>query len=297
MNEVKIFFIILGTFFMREQPSLVAEKSIVAIDPLKKEVIITQQNLISATDIKDVSQTEEYQILKGNGLNWVKELESFRNKKISIEDKEGKVSAILSFNYDEPKDLEAINISYSKDFFHVFQEENLEVLTGKHQIEEADLLFSSQTPFSFSISIFEEWIDPKSEKVLFNQELLNQPLVRKKSDDIKGRTYTQVDNFPEVDEKPSFTKNGLTLFFAEDQDFALVNDNEEIEVKYLDNNTVLVPIPEGLQNIQQLKKGDNYFVYKVDEIGNTMTLIPSDKFGKVSSEEEIYFSIFSEQDN
>lgn len=59
MNEVKIFFIIIGTFFMREQPTLVAEKAIISIDPQKKEVVITQHNLISTSEEQDVSKTEE----------------------------------------------------------------------------------------------------------------------------------------------------------------------------------------------------------------------------------------------
>jgi hypothetical protein len=115
MEVIKIIYIILGTFFMREQPGLIAEKATVTVDPIKKEVVIFQENLISATDIKDVKQTEEYRKLTANELNWVKELEPFQNKTLTFEEKDGKINAKLSFNYADPKDLAGIHIGFDKN--------------------------------------------------------------------------------------------------------------------------------------------------------------------------------------
>ena len=82
MNEVKIFFIIIGTFFMREQPSLVAEKAVISVDPIKKQVVIVQKNLISTVEEQSVAKTEEFQKLKNKELHWVNDLNVFKTKKL-----------------------------------------------------------------------------------------------------------------------------------------------------------------------------------------------------------------------
>jgi hypothetical protein len=83
----------------------------------------------------------------------------------------------------------------------------------------------------------------------------------------------------------------LKIFFAEDQDFALINEEIEIEVKYFDNNTVMIPMTE---DIGPLKKGDNYFIYKVYNDMNGVGLIPSAKNGKILSKNEIYLAMPTE---
>src|SRR5690606_27935811 len=114
MNEVKIFFIIIGTFFMREQPSLVAEKAVISVDPIKKQVVIVQKNLISTVEEQSVPKTEEFQKLKNKELHWVNDLNVFKNKEVSIQENGNSVSLTVSFTYDKPEDLSIINIDYSE---------------------------------------------------------------------------------------------------------------------------------------------------------------------------------------
>lgn len=289
MEVIKIIYIILGTFFMREQPGLIAEKATVTVDPIKKEVVIFQENLISATDIKDVKQTEEYRKLAANELNWVKELEPFQNKTLTFEEKDGKINAKLSFNYADPKDLAGIHIGFDKNEFNVFQEEKLSPLTGENRVEEPYLIYGSKTPFSFKVDVFNEWLEPNSQTATFNQEFVNQPLVAKKSDDIKGKSLIQMPSGTQPGTNPA--GEALKIFFAEDQDFALINEEIEIEVKYFDNNTVMIPMTE---DIGPLKKGDNYFIYKVYNDMNGVGLIPSAKNGKILSKNEIYLAMPTE---
>ena len=281
MEEVKIFFIILGTFFMREQPSLVAQKATISVDPLKREILIVQENLLSTTDVKDVVQTEEYQKIKANQINWVEELEGFKNKRVDFEESGETVNARISFNYTDPKELSTINIASHQNSFSVFQDEKLAPLTGEHYVEEPYLVFSSKSPFSFTVGIFDEWLDPDSDAAMFIEEFTNQPLVAKKSDVIKGKTFTQTPTVSSSGNKSSNSEKGFKIFFAEDQDFALINDELEIEVNYLDNNTVLIPVT---QDIGPLKKGDNYFEYVIDKNSDGLALIPLDKSGKKKSE-------------
>lgn len=291
MNEVKIFFIIIGTFFMREQPTLVAEKAIISIDPQKKEVVITQHNLISTSEEQDVSKTEELLKLKNKEINWVEELTPFKNKSLQVQENGNSVSLTLSFQYDDPKDLEAINIGYNDSEYSVFLEEKLVAKSGNSQISEPYVLFKENAPFSFEVGIFDEWLDPNSTTPKFNPEFIGQPLVMKKSDAIKGKSLSQISEAAKYGTPPSYVKNGLNLFFAEDQDFLLLNEEVELEVSYLDNNTVLIPIEDAGINVAGLNKGDNYFVYQVDEMNGNLTLLPSDKSGNILKDKQpLYFS-------
>ena len=291
MNEVKIFFIIIGTFFMREQPSLVAEKAVISVDPIKKQVVIVQKNLISTTEEPSVQKTEEFQKLKNKELNWENELNIFKNKEISIQENGNSVSLTVSFNYDKPEDLSIINIDYNESKFATFIDEKIKGLTGDFQIEEPYLVFKDNKPFSFEVGIYDEWLESETAPLRFSQEFIGQPLVMKKSDAIKGKVLTQTANASTYGSKPSYIDNGLNLFFAEDQDFVLLNEETEIEVSYFDNNTLLIPINETNGTIKGLNKGDNYFVFQMDDMNNNLTLLPSDKNGKIlENKKPLYFS-------
>ncbi|WP_313367024.1 hypothetical protein [Sphingobacterium mizutaii] len=296
MNEVKIFFIIIGTFFMREQPSLVAEKAVISVDPIKKQVVIVQKNLISTVEEQSVAKTEEFQKLKNKELHWVNDLNVFKNKEVSIQENGNSVSLTVSFTYDKPEDLSIINIDYSESKFSTFIDEKIKGLTGDFQIEEPYLVFKGNTPFSFEVSIYDEWLESDTPPLQFNKEFLGQPLVMKKSDAVKGKTLTQTDTASVYGTTPNYIDNGLNLFFAEDQDFVLVNEETEVEVRYFDNNTLLIPITEGYAAVKGLNKGDNYFVFNLDEMNNNLTLFPSDKAGNILKDKKpLYFSTMPEE--
>lgn len=291
MNEVKIFFIIIGTFFMREQPSLVAEKAVISVDPIKKQVVIVQKNLISTIEEQSVQKTEEFQKLKNKELNWANELSLFKNKEISIQENGNSVSLTVSFNYDKPEDLSLINIDYNESQFATFMDEKIKGLTGDFHVEEPYLVFKENKSFSFEVSIYDEWLESDTPPLQFSKEFLGQPLVMKKSDAVKGKGLIQTANPSTYGSQPSYMDKGINLFFAEDQDFVLLNEEMEIEVSYFDNNTLLIPINASTAPVKGLNKGDNYFVFQMDEMNNNLTLFPSDKNGKIiEGKTPLYFS-------
>lgn len=295
MNEIKIFFIIIGTFFMREQPSLVAEKATVHIDPATKTVQIVQNNVISTTDITDVSKTEEFLKLKNKELNWVKALDSLKDKSYELVEEQGSVSIKLRFTYSDPKDLEVLTITHNNGEFAVFNEENLEVIEGNPTDKAPYLMFKDNAVFSFTVSIFKEWLEPGAEKHQFNSAYLNQPLVAKKSDDIKGKAFAEIDKAQYNKNVPIHLDAGSRLFFSEDQNFMLLNSEDEIDVKFLDNNVVLISIKKLETAVPWLKVGENYFVFEVDEFETKMNLSPSNEKGTILKDKApIYFSLFEE---
>ncbi len=297
MDEIKIFFIIIGTFFMREQPGLIAENATVFVDPLKKEVRIEQQNLISTTAVQEIEKTEEFLKLKKHELAWSDELEVFKNKQISFQENNGKISSTITFNYDRPEDLSKINLHYSDSEFSILQEENMEAKSGKSEKKEPYLIFSDSTPFSFSVTVYDEWLDPQKEGVYFNPEYIDQPLVMKKSDALKGRTYHQTSQLAIEGIKPLYSSPKLNIFFAEDQDFALLNEEYETEVEYLDNNVVNIKIKDMISDMETLKVGDNYFKYVIDGLKGTLILISTHEQETVdAAPKKFYFSMFSEKD-
>ena len=296
MDEIKIFFIIIGTLFMREQPSLVAEKAIIHVDPIQKTISIEQKNLLSTTEIEDVTGTEEFLKLKNQKLHWVKELESFSNKSYEIKENNGQISIFIHFSYSDPKDLNSLNISHSNGQYAVFQEEKLEVISGQSSISEPYVLFNDDEAFSFSVRVFEDWLDQDSDQAKFNPAYINQPLVRRKSDIVRGKGLKQVNSLPPLDSKPDYTQNGLSIFFSEDQDFALLNEEHEVDVRFMDNDMLMIKISENFPKSPALSQGEQYFIFSADELNNTITLTPSDKEGKIKDTPRVlYFSTMPEE--
>lgn len=297
MDEIKIFFIIIGTLFMREQPSLVAEKAIIHVDPIQKTISIEQKNLLSTTEIEDVAKTEEFLKLKNQKLHWVKELESFSNKSYEIKENNGQISIFIHFSYSDPKDLNSLSIGHSDGQYAVFQEEKLEVISGKSSISAPYVLFKDDEAFSYSVSIFDDWLDQDSDQAKFNPAYINQPLVRRKSDVVRGKGLKQVDNLPTLGSKPNYTQDGLSIFFSEDQDFALLNQEHEIDVRFMDNDMLMIKITENFPKSSALSQGEQYFIFSADELNNTITLTPSDNEGKIKDAQHVlYFSTMPEEE-
>src|SRR5690606_40722129 len=110
----------------------------ISVDPIKKQVVIGQKNLISTVEEQSVAKTEEFQKLKNKELHWVNDLNVFKNKEVSIQENGNSVSLTVSFTYDKPEDLNIINIDYSESKFSTFIDAKIKGLTGDFQIEEHD---------------------------------------------------------------------------------------------------------------------------------------------------------------
>jgi len=82
MEELKIMFFALGSFFGMEDGRIAAEKTTVTVNPLHREVTIIQENLFAVIQLESDAQKVLEQWQKFNNWNeketpWSVELDSF----------------------------------------------------------------------------------------------------------------------------------------------------------------------------------------------------------------------------
>ncbi|WP_299800588.1 hypothetical protein [uncultured Maribacter sp.] len=120
MEQIKIIFFLLGSFFGFENSRIASDKTTVTIYPEKHKIDIVQENIFTIIQTeKDtaltLAQWEQLVNWKENKLPWAKELENFTNKDVTIENNEGTIEPRISFNYTDENDLRALGIWYNKE--------------------------------------------------------------------------------------------------------------------------------------------------------------------------------------
>ncbi|WP_282118210.1 hypothetical protein [Maribacter aquivivus] len=120
MEQIKIIFFLLASFFGIEESKIAADKNTVTVYPEDHKIEIVQEHLFTIIQTeKDtaltLAQWEQLAKWKENKLSWAKELENFTNKDVTIENNEGTIAPRISFNYTDEKDLRALGIWYNKE--------------------------------------------------------------------------------------------------------------------------------------------------------------------------------------
>lgn len=161
MEQIKILFFALTTFFGIEGGLIAPEKTTVTIHPENKTIEVTQNNFFTITN----SENEKTLVLKQwdklyhwekKQITWVKELDNFPTKRLSFTTENKKIQAHLKLNYANEKALKIMGIWYNKEknefsINHIPQH-NIKTEFGK--LEDNYLVFNGNNTFSFTIEPF-----------------------------------------------------------------------------------------------------------------------------------------------
>lgn len=287
MIEIKLLFFILGSFFMLEQPNLFAEKVKVYLDPVKKEVRIEQYGLLSSEIESDIAKTEEYRKIKNNQVNWVKETDSFTNKRVEwhLSDKEPKV--VIHFNYTNPADLEAMGIYAKDDEVSVFEYENMKILAGKPTEEENFVTFNNKELIAFELDFpVDNFVEIQGGKKVIQKDLLGKALFGRKSDDFRGRLFQVAENNGQY---PTPIKNGNTFLLDEESNELTFVDDSKGKMDFMDNNQVRVQVSKPNSKTAPFQEEDQIYTYELDNLHLKIT--PITKGNQPQGKKEAYYFV------
>ncbi|QBR13717.1 hypothetical protein [Sphingobacterium sp. CZ-2] len=272
MIEIKLIFLLIGSFFMLEQPSLFAPKAVVTVDPIKKTVQIDQIGMISTDMESDVLKNPDYLKIKDKEVKWVAETDAFSNKEVSWSVEGNKLSSSIRMNYTDEHDLWAMGIFYEENKFSIITDQNMKVLKGKSKQEGDHLHFEVNEPFSFEVNM-----DPKGMEIFegngadlrLKENLRGFPLFGKKSNEIREQTFQRAEIINEVfetmDAGPSFSVNRVG-------NKALVNGDVEAEFDFKDNNILRIKLSKDIPNFLIWGISGKLYRYSFDCAHRVLTL-------------------------
>lgn len=287
MIEIKLLFFILGSFLMLEQPNLFAEKVKVYLDPVKKEVRIEQYGLLSSEIESDIAKTEEYRKIKNNQVNWVKETDSFTDKRVEwhLSDKEPKV--VIHFNYTNPADLEAMGIYAKDDEVSVFEYENMKILAGKPTEEENFVTFNNKELIAFELDFpVDNFVEIQGGKKVIRKDLLGKALFGRKSDDFRGSLFQVAENNGQY---PTPIKNGNTFLLDEESNELTFVDDSKGKMDFMDNNQVRVQVSKPNSKTAPFQEKDQIYTYELDN--PHLKLTPITKGNQPQEKKEAYYFV------
>ncbi|WP_099365056.1 hypothetical protein [Sphingobacterium sp. 1.A.4] len=272
MIEIKLIFLLIGSFFMLEQPSLFAPKAVVTVDPIKKTVQIDQVGMISTDMESDVLKNPDYLKIKDKEVKWVAETDAFSNKEVSWSVEGNKLSSSIRMNYTDEHDLWAMGIFYEESKFSIITDQNMKALKGKSKQEGDYLHFAVNEPFSFEVNM-----DPKGMEIFegngadlrLKENLRGFPLFGKKSNEIREQTFQRAEIINEVfetmDAGPSFSVNRVG-------NKALVNGDVEAEFDFKDNNILRIKLSKDIPNFLIWGISGKLYRYSFDSAHRVLTL-------------------------
>ncbi|PQJ32809.1 hypothetical protein BST92_13160 [Nonlabens arenilitoris] len=158
MEQIKILFFALLSFFNIENGRIAANKTTVTIDTIKKTVHIQQEKLftIVETDTDATTVIDQWSLflsLINKGNLWSKELQSYPMKEIKIHDKDSIINPLITLKYSNPDDLRKLGIWYneSRNDYSInnVPSQNLKTHDGKLKVNY--WVFKGDTTFTFTL--------------------------------------------------------------------------------------------------------------------------------------------------
>lgn len=163
MEQIKIIFFALTSFFTIENGLIVADNTTVTIDPENKEIEIIQNNLFtviqSEKDRKLVlEQWDKLLHWQQKNASWSPELDSFSSKDFNIISSKETLQPRVVLRYSEEKDLRTLGIWYHKEKnqFSINQIPQHNIKTNNGKLEGNYWVFKADEKFSFSLEPFLE---------------------------------------------------------------------------------------------------------------------------------------------
>lgn len=119
MQEIKILFFIVGSFFGFNQGQIISEKTTITINPSEKTIFILQENLVSIIQQESDSLSVASELLKisKTDAKWESEFNNYSKKDIEFYTPEDSktLNAKLELTYATLDDLVAFGINVNED--------------------------------------------------------------------------------------------------------------------------------------------------------------------------------------
>ncbi|MFK7834294.1 MAG: hypothetical protein AB8B52_13555 [Winogradskyella sp.] len=155
MEQIKILFFVIGTFFGVEQSRIVAEKTTVTVNPASKTITVLQENLMGIIQAESDSleiQKELKQLISPN-QPWSAEFENYTKKEklfFSSED-DHTLNSTLTLTYSDAKDLKVFGIEVNKEgLFSMTNFPKSHIKSTDGTLGERYWTFKADQPFSFT---------------------------------------------------------------------------------------------------------------------------------------------------
>ncbi|GEQ86406.1 hypothetical protein ULMS_19140 [Patiriisocius marinistellae] len=161
MEQIRVIFYVLSSFFATENGQIASEFTTVTIDPVNSKIEIVLEKLftvLQSEDDKQLVKSEWHRLNKNNieNLNWANDLKNFVNKTILITETETKTQVKIELNYKSEKDLETLGIWYkeSENQFAInyLPDNNLETKEGV--LRDIYWYFKADSIFKFKMEPF-----------------------------------------------------------------------------------------------------------------------------------------------
>lgn len=161
MEQIKILFFVLSSFFGIEDGRIVADKTKVTINPKSQEIEIIQEKLFTfiQSEKDTIIVLEQWRKLvnsKENKYFLAKDLDNFRIKNFTIKSIKKTIQPYLKLNYSTEKDLRVMGIWYNEEknqfSINLIPQQNLKTIEGK--LVENYWIFNGDNTFSFTIEPF-----------------------------------------------------------------------------------------------------------------------------------------------
>lgn len=158
METLKLVFFVVGVFFGVETTSVVAEKTIVTVDPISNVMTIQLQNLVAVYPKEgNVSVSSEFIEMYTKKENWNPLFDAYLEKDIVYSSsKKGVVNATITLKYSKPEDLKIFAIDINREGKYSF------INIPQWKVETADGVqnsyywnFEPNKTFSFTMSPLE----------------------------------------------------------------------------------------------------------------------------------------------
>ena len=163
MEQIKILFFVLGSFFGIEEGRIAAEKTTVTVYPESQEIEIIQENLFTIIQSEKDSTivVEQWKAIinsKEENSSWAKELDNFTVKKLTFSTSNKTIQPHVMLHYSTEKDLRAIGIWYdaAKNQFSINHNPRDNIKTKGGKLEGNYWVFNGDTSFGFTIEPFIE---------------------------------------------------------------------------------------------------------------------------------------------
>ncbi|NJC25928.1 hypothetical protein [Neolewinella antarctica] len=161
MEQVNVLFFILSTFFGLGNPSVLADKTTVTINPQAQRMEITQEDLFTFSRSAEeaalvLKQWEKIVNWEDNETPWSTELAAFPGKKLTLLSGEGGIRTRITISYTNPEDLEVFGIWYDagKDRYSTNQVPQLNIKTETGELAGNYWRFNGEGAFSFVVEPF-----------------------------------------------------------------------------------------------------------------------------------------------
>lgn len=161
MEQIKLIFFALASFFGIEDGRIVSEKTTITITPENKEIEIIQQNLFTIIKTEEDStlaldQWNKILYAKQRNTTWSKELDSFPVKSFDFTPLKNTIQPHLILNYSKQKDLRAFGIWYNqeKNQFSINNIPQHNINTNDGKLEGNYLVFNAKDTITFTIEPF-----------------------------------------------------------------------------------------------------------------------------------------------